>query len=163
MGQRKCNPSPKSSVSQWEKQFGEALGWSMLRHPPTEANLKSNRYWRAVKEGTLSQHGISFSFLFDKIEENAPRKYSERNNKNCRETCFDRGGSGRLLCSFINNPTLTHRNVSYVISVSCGNSQDNTIYQLQLHLQNASTDAAWFYFPLRSYLQPVLGIFHHVK
>lgn len=91
-----------------------------------------------------------------------PQENSERNNKNCRDV-FWRRGFWRLLSSFINNPTLTRRNLLYVISVSCGNSQGDTIYQLWLHVQSASTDLACFCFLFRSYLQPALGIFHHVK
>lgn len=80
MGKRKCNPSPKPSVSQWEKQFEEALGLYMICHPPTEANLKLNFFLQGMDSSSV---GFLFLFLLDKIEQNAPRKYSERNNKNC--------------------------------------------------------------------------------
>lgn len=48
--------------------FQEALGWNMLPHPPTEANLKSTRYVRAVKDEALAHCGILFSFFLIKLK-----------------------------------------------------------------------------------------------
>lgn len=117
----------------------------MLYHPPTNANLKLTCFLRAA----LAQCGVAFFFLI-KLKKMSQENTVQETIKTV-ETCFDGGCSGRLHSSFINNPTLTCRNALYVISVSCGNSQDAMIYQLWFHLWSASTDLAWFCFPFRSY------------
>lgn len=127
----------------WER-FQEALGLSMLHPALTKANLKSTCFLRAA----LAPCGISFFLI--KLKK-MPQENTVKETIKTVETCFDRGCSGRLHSSFINNPTLTCRNALYVISVSCGNSQDTMIYQLWFHLWSASTDLAWFYFPFRLY------------
>lgn len=132
----------------------------MFHHPLTEADLKVARYLRAVRAGALAQY--LFSFFLTTLKKMP--QYSERKIKT-REIClFNEEDSGRLLSSFINNPTLTRRNVLCAISISCGNFQDDLTYQLWLHdLVQAQTCLAWFCFPFRPHLQTVLDIFHHTK
>lgn len=71
--------------------------------PPTTINPKSTHYLKAAEEWNKEQH---FFFLTDRTEKNAPRKYGERDHKNHRQMCLERGDFGRQCSCFIGNPTL---------------------------------------------------------